>query len=110
VNEKRFGPIRFIPGLNRGRYPYRNSLYIEGLEILIDPASNRETLNQLRDECVVDQVWLTHFHEDHIMHLDIFDDVPLKVSEEDAPFLASLEVYLDSAWYELNDEQKLWWT
>jgi len=39
-----FGPIRFIPGENRGKYPFCHSLYIDGVGILIDPASDRDRL------------------------------------------------------------------
>ena len=77
MEEKSFGPIRFIPGINRGKYPYCHSLYIEDAKILIDPASDRERLKRLREEVGVEQVWLSHWHEDHFMDLDLFDDLPL---------------------------------
>jgi len=38
MEEKKFSPIRFIPGINQGKYPYCHSVYIEGAKILIDPA------------------------------------------------------------------------
>jgi glyoxylase-like metal-dependent hydrolase (beta-lactamase superfamily II) len=97
MDEKCFGPVRFIPGKNRGKYPYCHSIYIDGPGILIDPASDRERLIRLKKECGVSAVWLTHWHEDHIMDLDLFDDVPLWVSQEDEKPLADLETFLD--WY-----------
>ena len=39
IAEKHFGPIWFIPGENKGKYPFCHSIYIEGPGILIDPAS-----------------------------------------------------------------------
>jgi hypothetical protein len=30
VEEKHFGPVWFIPGKNRGRYPFCHSVYIDG--------------------------------------------------------------------------------
>jgi hydroxyacylglutathione hydrolase len=103
MEEKHFGPIWFIPGNNRGKYPYCHSVYVEGPGILIDPASDRERLMQLRNGPGVREIWLSHWHEDHIMHLDLFEDLPLVVPEIDAPPLADIEVFLD--WYGLENEE-----
>jgi hypothetical protein len=46
MRERLFGPICFIPGKNKGKYPYCHSLFIEGAGILIDPASDRERLTR----------------------------------------------------------------
>jgi glyoxylase-like metal-dependent hydrolase (beta-lactamase superfamily II) len=109
MKEKKFGPVLFIPGLNKGRYPYCNSIYIEGPGILIDPASDRERLLRLREEEEIKQVWLTHFHEDHIMHLDLFDDIPLFISEEDSAPISDINNFMDWDWFELNDDEREWW-
>ncbi len=94
--EVRFGPVWFIPGDNRGKYPYCHSLYIEGAGVLIDPASNRERLIELKEGPGVGEVWLSHWHEDHFMHLDLFDDLPLKISEPDAAPLSSIDNLINS--------------
>jgi hydroxyacylglutathione hydrolase len=107
MEERSFGPIRFLAGDNRGRYPYCHSIYIEGSGILIDPASNRERLIRLRAEEGVNLVWLSHWHEDHFMHLDLFDDLPLWISAGDAPPLADLEVLMK--WYGFDQEEKKFW-
>jgi len=107
MEEQTFGPIRFLPGENRGRYPYCNSIYIEGAGILIDPASNRERLTRLRSEQGVKMVWLSHWHEDHFMHLDLFDDLPFWVSSLDAPPLADLSTFIQ--WYGLSEEERPFW-
>jgi len=106
--EQTFGPIRFIPGSNSGRYPHCHSLYIEaGLKVLVDPASDRKRLAELRDGPGVDAVWLSHWHEDHFKDLDLFDDKELWISAEDAPPLASLDALLDA--YGMNtDERRSW--
>ncbi len=103
MEERRFGPVWFIPGERNGKYPYCHSLYIEdeGGGILIDPSSDRERLSQLREEPGVKAVWLSHWHEDHLMHLGLFHDLPLWTSEKDAPPLADLETFLD--WYAMDD-------
>ncbi|MFZ4439901.1 MAG: MBL fold metallo-hydrolase, partial [Syntrophales bacterium] len=107
MEDRIFGPIRFLAGENRGRYPYCNSLYIEGAGVLIDPASSRERLLRLRAEEEVKMVWLSHWHEDHFMHLDLFDDLPLWVSLRDAPPLADLDVLMK--WYGHNEEERNVW-
>jgi glyoxylase-like metal-dependent hydrolase (beta-lactamase superfamily II) len=80
MEEKHFGPVWFIPGENKGKYPFCHSVYIEGECILIDPASDRNRLEKLRATAGVKSVWLSHWHEDHFMHLDLFDDLPLWIS------------------------------
>jgi glyoxylase-like metal-dependent hydrolase (beta-lactamase superfamily II) len=95
ISEKHFGPIWFIPGENKGKYPFCHSIYIEGPGILIDPASNRERLMELKKDPGVNTIWLSHWHEDHFMHLDLFDELALMVSKEDAAPLADMESFLD---------------
>jgi hydroxyacylglutathione hydrolase len=102
MEEKHFGPVLFIPGENNGKYPYCHSIYIEGAGVLIDPASDRERLVRLRYNQGVKSVWLSHWHEDHFMHLDLFDDLPLYISAHDAPQLSDLELFLDS--YGMDDQ------
>lgn len=108
MEELHFGPIWFIPGKNGGRYPFCHSLYIKGPGILIDPASDRERLIQLRHDPGVKMVWLSHAHEDHFTHLDLFDDLPLWISEKDASPLKSIEDFLD--WYGIDhpDYREYW--
>jgi hydroxyacylglutathione hydrolase len=107
MDEQTFGPLRFLPGENRGRYPYCNSLYVEEAGILIDPASDRERLIRLRDEKGVKMVWLSHWHEDHFMHLDLFDNLPLWVSSLDSPPLGDLSTFLK--WYGYSEEERGFW-
>jgi hydroxyacylglutathione hydrolase len=108
LEELHFGPVWFIPGKNRGKYPFCHSLYIEGAGILIDPASDRERLVQLHENHGVKMVWLSHAHEDHFMHLDLFDDLPLWISDQESTPLSSVEIFLD--WYGIdhNDYRKYW--
>ena len=108
MEERCFGPIRFIPGENRGKYPFCHSLYIDGAGILIDPASDRERLKRLRRDNGVNQVWLSHWHEDHFMHLDLFEDVPLLISEPDAPQLSDVELFLDGYGIEKEAHRRVW--
>jgi glyoxylase-like metal-dependent hydrolase (beta-lactamase superfamily II) len=109
MEEKWFGPVLFIPGVNRGRYPFCNSIYIDGLRALVDPGSDREKLVALLDRHPVEQVWLSHCHEDHIAHLDLFDHLPLWIAEEDAFPLSAVEHFMDFAWFEVSEEEKQSW-
>jgi len=102
MEERRFGPIFFLPGDRSGKYPNCHSLFVEEAGILIDPASNRERLNRLAESGAVRCVWLSHWHEDHFMHMDLFEELPLWISEKDAPPLADIETLLD--WYGLEDD------
>jgi glyoxylase-like metal-dependent hydrolase (beta-lactamase superfamily II) len=103
--EQTFGPIRFIPGINSGKYPHCHSLYIEAdQKVLVDPASDRNRLIELRDGPGVDAVWLSHWHEDHFKDLDLFDDKELWIAEADAPPLASLDALLDA--YGMTEDER----
>jgi len=108
IEEVHFGPVWFIPGENQGKYPFCHSLYIEDAGILIDPASDRTRLARLRDENRVNAVWLSHVHEDHFMHLDLFDDLPLWVSEKEVVPLSDIDLFLD--WYGMDyGEYRAYW-
>ena len=107
MEEKHFGPVWFIPGENRGKYPFCHSIYIQGAGVLIDPSSDREKLVRLREGPGVKTVWLSHGHEDHFMHLDLFDDLPLCTSELDAPPLSDVEVLMD--YYGIDEDYRDYW-
>lgn len=100
--EQNFGPVRFVPAPGKGRYPNCHSVYIEEAGVLIDPGSDRQRLQEMKDRGEVRQIWLTHWHEDHYMHLDLFPDLPLWVGEHDAPPLGDLELMLD--WYGMSGQ------
>ena len=108
MQEQSFGPVRFIPGPRRGKYPCCHSIYVEGARILIDPAADRERLKRLRAEEGVDAVWLSHWHEDHFMHLDLFDDRPLAMHAADAPMLTDMDRFLDAYSIEAPETRAHW--
>ncbi len=108
MEERCFGPVRFLPGQNNGKYPNCHSIYIEGAGVVIDPASDRERLVHLKNESGVKAVWLSHWHEDHITHLDLFEDLPLSISRQDAPMLADIELFLDGYGIEIEDHRNFW--
>jgi hydroxyacylglutathione hydrolase len=105
---KKFGPVWFLPGQNRGRYPFCNAVYVEGEGIVFDPAQDREKLVELKEGPGINEVWLSHWHEDHITFLNLFEGLPLKISEHDVPPLGDLDTFLD--WYgmDIPDEREIW--
>ncbi len=107
MREKHFGPVWFIPGDNNGKYPFCHSVYIQGAGILIDPASNKERLKELRKKPGIEEIWLSHWHEDHFMYLSMFDDLPLCVMEEDSLPLSDLEILMNA--YGVDEEYKKFW-
>jgi len=91
------GPVRFVPGPRRGKYPYCHSLYVQGeRRVLIDPGSDRAAIQTLVEEPGIDAVWLSHYHEDHLAHLDLFDDSEVWVPALDEPPLRSTAAFLDA--------------
>jgi glyoxylase-like metal-dependent hydrolase (beta-lactamase superfamily II) len=110
MEDRQFGRISFICGENGGRYPFNHSLYIEGdaARVIIDPASNLEKLKRLQKKDGVDMVWLSHWHEDHIRYLYLFEDCPKWISARDFPPLSNVEIFLD--WYGLEETpQRDYW-
>lgn len=101
--DRQFGRIRFISGDNGGKYPFNHSLYLQGekLRVVLDPACSGAKLARLRDEGV-DCVWLSHWHEDHLRYLNLFETCPLWMSGRDFPPLTDLNIFLD--WYGIQEE------
>jgi len=98
-----FGKIRFIRGENGGKYPFNHSLYLEGADcrVIIDPSCGMQKMTDLKQKEGVDQVWLSHWHEDHMTFLCLFKNSGLRISERDFPPLTDLEVFLD--WYDIRE-------
>jgi hydroxyacylglutathione hydrolase len=99
------GPVTYIQGENKGRYPFCNSIYIEQAGIIIDPASNRKILEGLKSK--IRTVWLSHWHEDHIMHLDLFENCSLQMHELDEPPLADMDTFVHWNGINAKDEPEI---
>ena len=76
--------------------------------MIIDPASDRERLKELLDGPGVDAAWLSHYHEDHFRHLDLFEDRDMFISERDAPALENLDCFLDFYGMTIPKEREFW--
>jgi glyoxylase-like metal-dependent hydrolase (beta-lactamase superfamily II) len=100
--ERRIGPVRFVPGGNRGKYPFVNCVYVEDAGVLIDTGADRAHLTALREGPGVREVWLSHWHEDHIAGMDLFEDVPFRQSPLEIEPLSGVEAFID--WYGMQGE------
>ncbi len=101
--ERRFGPVHLIPGANQGRYPHSNSVYVEGAGVLIDAGADAARYRELLAGPGVREVWLSHWHEDHLACLDLFEGLPLVQMACEAEPLSDLEAFMD--WYGMAREE-----
>jgi len=94
VKTAKFGKITFIQGLDQGRYPYCNSIFIDdGEGAVIDPGSNEAALLEIRDR--VRFLINSHYHEDHIAFNYLFPEALLLVPREEALCYRSIQSFLD---------------
>lgn len=102
TEERCFGPVRLIPGGPKGRYPHSHSVYVEGAGVLIDAGADAARYRELIAGPGVREVWLSHWHEDHLTHLDLFEGLPLRHMALEAGALGGVEAMLD--WYGCDEE------
>jgi glyoxylase-like metal-dependent hydrolase (beta-lactamase superfamily II) len=100
-----FDRIRFIRGDNGGKYPFNHSVYLAGkdVRVIIDPSCSLQKLTDLKQKDGVDQVWLSHWHEDHMGFLNLFENCTLRIAQRDFPPLTDIEIFLD--WYGIKEMQ-----
>jgi glyoxylase-like metal-dependent hydrolase (beta-lactamase superfamily II) len=86
--------IQVLPGLERGKYPYGNSVLVQGSNetVLIDPSLSFLEVNDLPITPErVDRVLISHSHEDHLAGLFRFPHAPVHVHAADRIGLESLD-------------------
>ncbi len=98
--------IFLIPGENQGRFPFANSLLIQGdLKVLVDTGAGRSVLEALPPPSI-DVVLNTHFHFDHIQANDMFPKAQIWIHQDDAPPLSDRQALIEFTGYdELPPEQ-----
>jgi len=101
-----FWKIKFLPGPNRGRYPYCHSLVVEDeVTSVIDPASDERALNEIHKDRGIDMVIVSHYHEDHWMYMKNFRGAQLWMHEADSPLMHDLDLFME--WYGMTDPKEI---
>lgn len=108
AEERAFGPVRLIPAANQGRYPHSHSVYVDGAGVLIDAGADEARYRALLAGPGVKEVWLSHWHEDHLKYLGLFDGLPLRMMAEDAEPLGGIEAFLDCYGMPQEEYREYW--
>ncbi len=102
MNVEKFGRIVFVPGLNKSRYPFCNSVFIDDdRKVVIDPASDDKLLQEIAPEEGFDILINSHYHEDHFAFNYLFPRSELYVPINDAPCFQSMDTMLE--YYGMKD-------
>ena len=90
--DHRIGRVRVLGGVQNGKYPAGNSLWVEGTAraAVIDPSLS---LLERREELAgrADIVLLSHAHEDHTAGLGLFADAQVQVHRQDLVGLSGID-------------------
>lgn len=96
----------FLVGEANGSYPHGNSLLVRGRDasVVIDPSLSLVGRGRPQG---IDQVILSHCHEDHIAGVHLFPDRPVAVHEADKLGLDTIDGLM--AIYGLDEEASAHW-
>ncbi|MDY6828792.1 MAG: MBL fold metallo-hydrolase [Pseudomonadota bacterium] len=86
-----FGRTQVLMGRNGGKFPYGNSVLVQGTEetILIDPSKSvKERIGELPH---IDRVLLSHCHQDHVAGVHLFPDATVETHPLELDAIHSLE-------------------
>ena len=91
----RLGRSTALMGTDNGRYPYGNSLHVEGSEesVLIDPSLSIAERGGVPG--TVDRMLVSHAHEDHMAGVATFPDAKISAHSDDLLALHSLEGFME---------------
>ena len=88
------GTIKFIRG---GKYPFCHSVLVDDRDrVIIDASSDRDKLQQFKDQRIVDYLITSHAHEDHLVFNCLFPESKFCVHPFDAPHFENVESLIDS--------------
>lgn len=83
-------------------FPYSNSLYIAaGRRILIDAGSGTTAYDGITE--AVDEIWLSHYHFDHVNSLDSFTGTPIYCGQEESWAYCDQTRFMGALGYEIWD-------
>ena len=87
-----FGPIHYLRGINSGRFPNNNALFIDDeIKAVIDPGSDPDELQKIEESNKIEYVFDSHYHYDHIRYNYIFKTAKIYLHEADAQLFQSLD-------------------
>jgi hydroxyacylglutathione hydrolase len=102
------GAIKFIRG---GKYPFCHSVLIDDrARVVIDASSDRDKLQQFKDQGPVDYLITSHAHEDHLIFNYLFPQSKFCVHPFDAPHFENIESLIDSYGDMAKEDQEKWRT
>jgi hydroxyacylglutathione hydrolase len=102
------GEIKFIRG---GKYPFCHSVLIDDrARVVIDASSNRDKLQQFKDQGPVDYLITSHAHEDHLIFNYLFEQSKFCVHPFDAPHFENIESLIDSYGDLAKEDKEKWRT
>ena len=95
--------IFFMPGRNRGAFPFCNSVFIDDeIRAIIDPASNKKDIEELKN---ISLAILSHFHTDHIRELRVLPNVKVAIHESEADALIDINQVVDMVFLPEEDQE-----
>lgn len=101
MDHLRIGPIEVLMGERESRIPYSTSLLIKGKDGdgLLDCGAGFPVFDYLKREHHVRDVYITHYHLDHVWGLSHFPGVQTWVNEKDLAKLSDREELLKANGY-----------
>lgn len=98
--------VWFVAAENRGKYPFSNTLHLEGQKnILIDTGAG-SLLKDLSTK--TDQVVLSHYHRDHVKYNHFFKAASFSINSADAPGIESREGFYRLSGLDSVNVQAYW--
>ncbi len=98
--------VWFVEAEDKGRYPYANSLYLEGEENLLIDTGAGPVLEELAGK--TGQVVLSHYHRDHLTCNHLFDGASFSIHKDDAPGVESLEGFSRLSGLDQVENEAFW--
>jgi len=86
-----FEDIYFIEGAREGRYPYSHSLLIG--DVLIDTGISSRLLRKLKRLYPINNVLLSHWHEDHISGNRLLPDAKFFIHQKDQFLIENVDKF-----------------
>lgn len=82
---EQIGPIEIVTGENNSKVPYSTSLLLNGhkTSALIDCGGGKSAFQYFKTHKTIDEIYLTHYHLDHIWGAHLFPDATVYINPYD---------------------------